>query len=194
MSSERSVITTCPSHAHRHSPDNSDQMLSSLGQSSENKKCIDKSYNSTLVKSTRETGVAEETIPFLPRKNINIANSEKCFPRAGDYSEVATSDVSNASSVSRASLCDQAARVTRVKKVAASQYCDKPSSLASLSSPIIDGAFTTHCPYPLYPPSLSSSSSSSPSSSCPPSPSAEEARRLLSRIHRPEVAESSTWV
>lgn len=55
--------------------------------------------------------------------------------------------------------------------------------------------FTSHCPYPLYSPSGGgSSSSSSPTSSCPPSPSAEEARRLLARILRPEAAESSTWV
>ena len=50
-----------------------------------------------------------------------------------------------------------------------------------------DTTFSNHCPYPLYTPP-------SPAHSPPPSPSAEEAKRLLSRIHRPEVAEFSTWV
>ena len=55
-------------------------------------------------------------------------------------------------------------------------------------------SFSNHCPYPLYSAHSSSSNNSSPASSCPPSPSAEEARHLLARIHRPEVAEISTWV
>lgn len=48
-------------------------------------------------------------------------------------------------------------------------------------------SYSKHRPYPLYSPP-------SNTSSCPPSPDAREARLLLSRVLRPEAAESSTWV
>lgn len=142
------------------------------------------------------------------RSKETVVSSEKSLDQ--NSCEVTCSQDDHGINTARASFCS----ITQISEIS-SGGCSMPAIMESPygKDKVLDSsatprkgdgqqdddrlsAFSSHCPYPLYsPPSPSSSSScSSPSSSCPPSPSAEEARHLMARIHRPEVAETSTWV